>query len=94
MTETEMSALRESQFLAFTDPRCRSAVANWQKVLERTPNGWLLYRVGNDKAVGHTDDPNWQDEPWTVVHGLSTEDPYDQAYCPTLQDAVDELLNG
>lgn len=67
MTETEVVELRDSQLAAFTDRRCIGAVSKWQRVVERAPNGWLLYRVGSDKGIAFTEGDDWADEPWTVV---------------------------
>ncbi|MEO1525111.1 MAG: hypothetical protein AAFX06_06725 [Planctomycetota bacterium] len=94
MTETEVVKLRDSQLAAFTDRRCIGAVSNWQQVVERAPNGWLLYRVGRDKGIAFTEGEDWSDEPWTVVHRLSTDAPLNYAYCPTLESAVDEMISG
>ena len=92
MTEAELLALRDSQLAAFTDPRCQAAISKWQQVVERAPNGWLLYRVGPDKGIAYTEGEDWSETPWTVVVRLTTKDPINQAYCPTLESAVDELL--
>jgi len=94
MTETDIVALRDAQLASFSDSRCKTAVANWQSVVERAPNGWLLYRIGTDKGIGYTEGEDWEDEPWTVVHRLSSETPLNAVYCPTLEDAVDEVLIG
>ena len=94
MTETEILALRDSQLATFSDPRCRGAISNFQQVLERSPNGWLLFRIGPDQGIAFTEGEDWAEEPWTVVSRLSTDTPINRAYCPTLESAVDELLTG
>lgn len=94
MTETEMISLCDSQLAAFTNPRCKGAIASWQRVMEPAPNGWLLYRIGRDKGIAFSEGDDWAEEPWTVVHRLSSDAPLNQAYCPTLEDAVDEVLSG
>ena len=92
MTEPEIVAIRDAQLAAFTDPRCKGAVSNWQQVLERAPNGWLLFRIGKDRGIAFTEGDDWAEEPWTVVDRLSTDTPLNRAYCPSLESAVDELI--
>lgn len=92
MTESEITVLRDSELAAFVDRRCIGAISYWEQVVERAPNGWLLYRIGSDKGIAFTEGDDWTNEPWTVVHRLSTDAPINQAYCPSLESAVHELL--
>ena len=94
MTESEIKNLHDQQLELFANERNRKVIANWEKVLEPAPNGWLLYRIGKDRGIAYTEGSDWENEPWTVVHRLSTDAPVNYAYCPTLEDAVDEFLNG
>ena len=92
MTESEIIRLRDKELASFTDTRCKKVLEHWKPTVERAPNGWLLYRIGNDKGLAYTEGADWEDAPWTVVHRLATDRPLNAAYCQSLEDAVDHVI--
>ncbi|MEM6821168.1 MAG: hypothetical protein AAF558_04345 [Verrucomicrobiota bacterium] len=73
MTEEETIVLRNEQLSLFQGARCQKVITHWQQMVERAPNGWLLYRIGKDKGIGFTEGDGWSNEPWVVMHHLSSD---------------------
>ncbi|QGJ71545.1 Hypothetical protein PBC10988_32520 [Planctomycetales bacterium 10988] len=92
MNEAEMRSLVKDQLAAFQDQRAMGAIRQWTLLVEPAPNGWLLYRIGEDLGIAYSLDESWQETPWAVVDGFSVDDPVVRTYCPDLEDAVCDVI--
>jgi len=92
MNESEIRSLLQEQLGAFGDPRAINAVQQWKLLVEPAPDGWLLYRVDDDIGIAYSLSEGWAETPWAVVDGFRVDDPSVRTYCPSLEDAVRDVV--
>lgn len=87
-----LDELLELHLESFRDYQCQAAVKEWSRVCEEIPGGWLIYRVGNGRAIGYSTSVTWSESPWCVIEDLESSAPSPVTFAETLEECVQDII--